>query len=348
MKKLFFFVLVLLLSCDSSETQGTQGTNESNTEWLIPVNEVLDGGPGKDGIPAIDSPNFSSVADVDYLKNDDLVIGVIFNDVAKAYPHAILDWHEIVNDEVSFLDVGLTYCPLTGTGIAWDRNINGSITTFGVSGKLYNTNLIPYDRASDSYWSQMRLDCVNGDLIGDQISTYNVIETSWATWKKAYPNSTVMNTDTGHSRNYDQYPYGDYRTNHSRIIFPVGIDDNRLPAKERVLGLIEGVSKKVYSIELFEDDRVIEDQLDGNDIIIIGSKEANFIVAFDKLNLSNLTYVDNQLPVVAEDLEGNRITLSGEIISGPLMGTQLVAQKAFMGYFFAFGAFYEDIEIYEE
>jgi len=342
MKNIIFVSIFLFLSCSSNEQQSTF------TEWLIPVEEVFDGGPGKDGIPSVDGPKFDNIGDVDFLNDNDLVIGMVYDGIAKAYPHAILDWHEIVNDEISDISFGLTYCPLTGTGIAWDSNINGSKTTFGVSGKLYNTNLIPYDRESDSYWSQMRLDCVNGSLIGAKISTFSVIETTWASWKKAYPLSLVMNTDTGFSRNYNDYPYGDYRTNHSNIIFPLGNDDNRLPAKERVLGFVEGDTKRVYSIELFDNGRVIEDQIDGKEIIVIGSKEDNFIVAFENQNLSNLTYVQDQLPVVAEDEEGNRITLSGEIVSGPLKDVQLETEDAFMGYFFAFGAFYGGIEIFEE
>ena len=333
---------MLFFSCDSDE----QGSN-SDSEWLIPIGEVFDGGPGKDGIPSIDDPNFDAGASVNFLDDDELVIGIVRNGNAKAYPHSILDWHEIVNDGISDIKYGLTYCPLTGTGVAWDRNINGELTTFGVSGKLYNTNLMPYDRASDSYWSQLRLDCVSGELVGSQISTFNVIETSWATWKTAYPNTTVLNTDTGFDRNYNDYPYGDYRTNNSNILFPLSNNDSRLPAKERVLGLIESDTKKVYSIELFENGSVIEDQIDGNNIIVIGSKENNFIVAFKNKGLTNLMYLSDQLPVIAEDSEGNRITLSGEVVSGPLMGSKLEPQNAFMGYFFAFGTFYKDIEIYE-
>lgn len=342
MKKIFFFSALLFLACDSDEQE-----SKILSEWLIPVEEVFDGGPGKDGIPSIDDPNFDNGSSVDFLDDDELVIGMVRNGIAKAYPHSILDWHEIVNDEISDIKYGLTYCPLTGTGVAWDRNINGDLTTFGVSGKLYNTNLIPYDRASDSYWSQMRLDCVQGELVGSQISTFNVIETSWATWKAAYPNTSVLNTDTGFDRNYNDYPYGDYRTNHNNILFPLSIDDDRLPAKERVLGLVESNTKRVYSIELFENGRVIEDIIDGDNIIVIGSKEDNFIVAFKNMGVTDLTYISGQFPVIAEDADGNKITLAGEVTSGPLVGLTLESQKAFMGYFFAFGAFYEDIEIYE-
>ncbi len=342
MKNILFFLAVFLLACGSEETQ-----NNQNSEWLIPISEVFDGGPGKDGIPAVDDPKFDNLSDVDFVADDELVIGMVHDGIAKAYPHTILDWHEIVNDEISDISFGLTYCPLTGTGIAWDRNINGSKTTFGVSGKLYNTNLIPYDRASDSYWSQMRLVCVNGDLIGSKISTFSIIETSWATWKKAYPNTLVLNRDTGFDRNYGEYPYNDYRTNHSNIIFPVSNLDSRLPAKERVLGLVDGDTKKIYSINLFENGRVIEDMIDGNSVLVIGSKEVNFIVAFDNQNFSDLTYVTDQLPIIAEDLDGNRISLTGEVVSGPLAGTMLNSKKGFMGFFFAFGAFYDGIQIFE-
>jgi len=349
MKKLIFFLVVLLLSCQSDDNESNlQPGENTNTEWLIPVGEVFDGGPGKDGIPAVDNPKFDDVDEVDFLSNDDLVIGIVHNGEAKAYPHPILDWHEIVNDAVDDISYGLTYCPLTGTGIAWDRMINGNETTFGVSGKLYNTNLIPYDRATDSYWSQMRLDCVNGDLIGREIATYPVIETTWATWRKAYPGSKILNTDTGYSRDYNDYPYGDYRTNDDRIIFPVAFRDDRLPGKERVLGLVRGEAKRVYSIELFEESRVIEDKINGRDILVIGSKEENFIVAFRANGLTNLTYVSGQLPIIAEDESGNRISLSGVVESGPRKGEQLQMEDSFMGFFFAFGAFFEGIEIFED
>ena len=345
MNRIFFFLsLFLFISCGSEEPLTEQPTVP---EWLIPVEEVFDGGPGKDGIPAVDNPQFDETNEVSFLQDEDLVIGMVRNGVAKAYPHLVLDWHEIVNDELDDAHVALTYCPLTGTGVAWDRNINGNVTTFGVSGKLYNTNLMPYDRESDSYWSQMRLDCVNGALVGSKITTLNVIETTWATWKAAYPDSEILNMDTGFDRNYDQYPYGDYRTNNNRLIFPVGNFDNRLPSKERVLGIVEGTTKKVYSINLFEEDRVIEDVIDGKDIIVIGSKSQNFIVALEKEELNGFSFVKDQLPIIAEDDSGNKITMTGEISEGPLAGTKLTPVKSYMGFFFSFGAFHEDVEIYE-
>ncbi len=333
------FLILLALGC--SRNGDTQG------EWSIPSDEVLDGGPGKDGIPSIDNPNFISISEVDFLSDDDLVIGMVIDGQAKAYPHPILDWHEIINDELGSHKVAMTYCPLTGTGVPWDRVVNGAETTFGVSGKLYNTNLLPFDRETESYWSQIRLDCVNGALRGETAEVFASIETTWATWKQAYPQSLVVSTDTGFSRNYQNYPYGDYRTNDNNIIFPVSITDERLPAKERVLGLLTPSENKVYSIELFEEDRVIYDRVGGADYAIIGSKDHNYIVAIANSSGAVWSAVNGQLPVIAEDNEGNRLTLSGLIDSGPQEGVQLEQPTAFIGYFFSFGAFYEGIGIYE-
>ena len=339
MKNLILLVLLALFGCSKDDDRST------STEWLIPSDEVLDGGPGKDGIPSVDNPVFDIATDITYLNDNDLVVGVVYNGVAKAYPHRILDWHEIVNDDLSGFNYALTYCPLTGTGIAWNRDINGSTTTFGVSGKLYNTNLMPYDRATDSYWSQIRLDCVNGEIINTEIETLPVIETTWATWKAAYPNSLVMNLSTGFSRNYGNYPYGDYRTNHSNIIFPVTPMDDRLPAKERTLLVITENIQRVYSIELFGDGRVIEDNIDGKDIVVIGSKTDNYIVAYEKSTLSQINFAPDQLPIIATAQNGNTITLDGSV-SGPFQETQLTAMNSFIGYYFSLAAFY-DVEIYE-
>ena len=347
MKKLIFLIFVLsVTACDKDET------STNSADWAIPADEVFDGGPGKDGIPSVDSPDFSSSESIDddgFMDDDDLIIGVFRNGlVGKGYPHPILDWHEIVNDNIGDLNFALTYCPLTGTGVSWNRDINGKTTTFGVSGKLYNTNLMPYDRETDSYWSQLRLDCINGELLNTRIETTQIIETTWATWKKAFPNAVVMNTATGFNRNYNSYPYGDYRTNHNNIIFPVSNMDDRLLAKERVLGVILDNAEKVYSIELFETDRVIFDNIDGIDNVVIGSKADNFIVAFEDPKMDNLRFVADQLPVIAEDDNGNKITLSGKVVEGPSQGIDLVPLNSFMGYFFAFGTFYEDMEVFTE
>lgn len=356
MRLVYYISFALLLSqfsCSDDPTVNPSGNPDDardsiTADWLIPVDEVFDGGPGKDGIPSIDSPNFSDISDIDFMDDNDLVIGIVHNGEVRAYPHPVLDWHEIVNDEIGDMKVALTYCPLTGTGIAWNRVVDGRETTFGVSGKLYNSNLMPYDRASDSYWSQLRLESVYGDIIGTRAETIPIIETSWSTWKEMYPDSKVLNSETGFTRNYMRYPYGDYRTNHSNIIFPLNPSDNRLPSKERLLGVITDDASKAYSINLFNQDRLIIDEVNGIEYMIAGSKGDNYIVAYSTVGLGELTFVANDPFVIAQDNNGNRIAIDGRIIDGPLSGTQLTAPNAFMGYWMAFGAFYSGIDLYED
>jgi hypothetical protein len=337
MRLYILLLLGLLISCSD---------DINNQVWIIPSDQVFDGGVGKDGIPSVDNPVFEQTQANTYLNPNDLVIGVVHNGQAKAYPHRILDWHEIVNDQIDDRAFALTYCPLTGTGVAWNREIEGEITTFGVSGKLYNTNLIPYDRKTDSYWSQMRLDCVQGELIETVIETFPIIETTWETWKAAYPSSTVMTLDTGFSRDYNDYPYDDYRTNHNRIFFPVEPSDSRLPAKERVLAVLTSLGNKVYSIESFEEDEVITDLVGETEVLVFGSKESNFVLAYENIGLQNVRISDVNL-AIAEDDNGNIINMDGTIIAGPLAGTQLVQAKSILGYYFSLAAFYPEISIYE-
>ena len=151
-------ILALITSCNSSDNvnapaTGTGSGNNSpgpgsgDPSWLIPNNQVFDGGPGKDGIPALVNPPMFDASQAIYLSDNDLVIGYKVGNDARAYPHKILDWHEIINDDINGKPVAIIYCPLTGTAIAWSRFIEGSVSTFGVSGLLYNTNLMPYDRA---------------------------------------------------------------------------------------------------------------------------------------------------------------------------------------------------------
>ena len=348
MKSIYLYLIIGLgLATFTACSDDDSFETTPNGEWLIPIGQVFDGGPGKDGIPSVDDPSFASVESSSFLDPSNLVVGIVNNGSAKAYAHRILDWHEIVNDDLEGINYALTYCPLTGTAVAWDREINNTITTFGVSGKLYNTNLMPYDRATDSYWSQMRLDCVTGDLIDTRINTFPVIETTWETWQEMYPDSEIMTRETGFDRNYNAYPYGDYRTNNNNIIFPVSSLDNRLPAKDRVLAVLTDSRKKVYPIEEFGDGLAVMEGFGADEVIVLGSDSRNFLVAYKNSGLENVTFFDGPGPIVAEDSNGNKISISGEVVEGPLAGTQLAAVESILGYYFSLAAFYPDMEIME-
>ncbi|MEM7367326.1 MAG: DUF3179 domain-containing (seleno)protein [Bacteroidota bacterium] len=224
--------------------------------WLLPLSHVF-AGTAKDAIPSIDSPQYEEFRPREYLdtpyylQEQDLIIGIKIHDHYLAYPHAILNWHEVVNDQIGELPFSLLYCPLTGTGMAWDRRIDGGITTFGVSGLLHNNNLMPYDRQTESYWSQMRGDCVNGRLTGMKAQHLSVVETSWDTWQQMFPTPTVLSRQTGSNRAYTDYPYGDFRTNHDLLPYPLSFDDTRLNRKERVHGIIVDGQAKVYRFSDF-------------------------------------------------------------------------------------------------
>ncbi len=344
---LYLSGLLLILGMGCKKDDPTDG------EWLIPSEEVRDGGPGKDGIPAISNPEFAKTTEINFLQDNDLVIGIKHNGTIRAYPHPILDWHEIVNDKIEDLTFAITYCPLTGTGIGWNRRLNGRETTFGVSGLLYNSNLIPYDRATDSNWSQMRLDCVNGELMGKRISMVQIVETSWANWKARYPDTEVMTTETGHDRDYDRYPYGSYRTN-SQLIFPIDIQDDRLPLKERVLGIIRNGKAKVYRFSDFAEsgNQVIQDEFEGQQIVIVGNRTDNFLLAFGReladgtlLEFSSANDTEKSEAILV-DQEGNYWDIFGEAIEGPRSGEVLPITESYIGYWFSWGAFYPNAEIY--
>ena len=354
-----FGLILLAISLAFTVTAcDTTGSSIEDGDWLIPESEIRDGGPGRDGIPSIDDPKFAPVDEIDFIVGDRLVVGVKNGDDVKAYPHQILDWHEIVNDEVGGTPFALTYCPLTGTGIGWHREINGSVTEFGVSGLLFRNNLIPFDRNTDSEWSQMQLRGVSGELSGTNIERVDVIETNWSTWKEMYPDSEVLTTETGFSRNYQGFAYGSSYLNNSTTLFPVKNEDNRLHEKERVHGIIanepatEESAVKVYVIsEMDQGVDVIEDTFQGIDHVVVGSSSLNIAASFERTidgTLLNFQPVEDALPVVMEDQEGNRWDIFGNAVSGPREGQQLKPTRSYTGYWFAWADFFPGLEIYEQ
>jgi hypothetical protein len=358
--KFFYFALIYIvfIACSTggnnvnpSLNNDNNNTNSgsTNNDWLIPVSEVKDGGPGKDGIPSIDDPKFLDVNDTNtnFLIEDDLVIGIIVGNEARAYPHLILDWHEIVNDEFASNGITISYCPLTGTAFGWESITNGTNSQFGVSGLLYNANLILYDRNTNSRWSQLRLQCVNGELIGNEPKLKQVIETNWATWKKLYPNSKVLSLDTGFSRNYNVYPYGDYKSDNEYFIFEASPKNDALPNKERVFALINGENSKVYQFSKFIGGNAIKQTFNGIDYLVVGNDK--LITAFEldanTVNL-NFSYAFNDSEVFFSDNEGNSWSVFGKALSGSRVGEQLKMAKSVVSYWFAIAAFYPDPEIY--
>ena len=197
------------------------------------------GGPGKDGIPSIDDPRFWSAAEGDrFLDDGDIVMGVYRNGEARAYPQRILVWHEIVNDTVGGDNLAVTYCPLTGTGMGFKRGE----TELGVSGRLVNSNMIMYDRESDSYWPQIPALAVHGPRKGQGLEEFRVFWTTWENWQDRHPETEVLSRRTGHARNYRRDPYGGYNPldgyyeERSRPIMPTLEQSGHYPPKHKIFG----------------------------------------------------------------------------------------------------------------
>lgn len=350
---LLFLAIIFPLSCSDKVTSSNNDDldNDSLPAWLIPVEQVFDGGPGKDGIPALVFPEVVNQSKITFMADDELITAILIGDSVRGYPHQIMDYHEIVNDSMNDISYAVTYCPLTGSAIGWNRTINGTTTTFGVSGLLYQNNLIPYDRQTGSNWSQMGLKCVNGSLRGEEPEIIPVIETSWGTFKKLFPEAGVVSRNTGHSRNYDRYPYGDYRTNDGYLLFPVEFEDDRVPAKWRVLGVITPHASRVYPIDFFAaGTSVMNETYDGLKYVVVASLPLNLTVAFSR-KLANGTILEfsvlnDQLPAILRDNEGSVWDVWGRAISGPRTGTKLAPVTAHYAYWFAWVEFHPGPALY--
>lgn len=218
----------------------------------IPLDEILSGGPSKDGIPAIDQPRFvpASKASRTFLKDKDRVIALVVNGKKKVYPLKILNWHEIVNDRIGGRNVVVTFCPLCGTGMVFAANVAGRHLKFGVSGLLYRSDVLLYDRQTESLWSQIKQEAVTGKLMGTRLQLIPSTQTTWGAWKKLHPDTLVLSTRTGYVRNYDRDPYKGYATSR-QVFFPVGKMNRRYHPKEQVIGVeFEGLAKAYPFSEL--------------------------------------------------------------------------------------------------
>ncbi|MEN8129423.1 MAG: DUF3179 domain-containing protein [Pseudomonadota bacterium] len=249
---------------------------------LIAADEVLPGGPPRDGIPAIDRPRFVSAATADFLREENRVLGVVRNGVKKAYPISIMNWHEIVNDRFGNEAIAVTYCPLCGTGMAFLAEAAGIPLTFGVSGLLYNSDMLLYDRQTQSLWSQIAAQAISGTHKGHRLAAIPVSHTTWSDWRQRHPDTLVLSQDTGFTRDYHRSPYAGYETSRE-LFFPVKFRARGYHPKERVLGLGIGGRHKAYPFaELSKTTGTVRDRVAGKDIEIRFDAEHQTATAVDE------------------------------------------------------------------
>ena len=260
MKRLLLISLFLYIQISCGQSK--KGFDLENS--IIPVAEIKDGGPPKDGIPSIDEPVFFKAGKAS-LRAGDRVLGVYENGVAKAYPIKILNYHEIVNDEFNGKPVVVTYCPLCGSGIAFDAEIDGEHLDFGVSGLLYNSDVLLYDRQTESLWSQLEYKAISGPMAGKELEVLNTANTTWKNWREKHPETLVLSENTGFKRDYSRDPYPGYEDS-STLFFPVSSQNDEFHPKEMVIGIeINGIAKAYPFSELEKaGKKSIKDQVNGN------------------------------------------------------------------------------------
>jgi len=253
-----------------------------NTDGLmLPNEEILNGGVPKDGIPALTNPNFISAAEATFMKPADRLAGVVFEGQARAYPLKIMDMHEVVNDKIGNISFAITYCPLCDSLAVYNRIGAGGELEFGVSGFLYNSNVLLYDRSgssgNDGLWSQMMSQGVAGPRVKEKLNTMPVELTTWEDWKQRHPKTQVLSVNTGHPRDYSRRAYAPYFADEMTLMFEVNKHDNRLPNKTPVLGVWVGDKMRAYPVAAFKhltEPQELEQELAGKKFTLVYNPQA--------------------------------------------------------------------------
>ena len=356
-------------SSDASQRQ-PQGDDFLNV-GSFPFSEIRSGGPSKDEIPALTDPVFVAPnhGAARYLNEDDTVLGLVVNGEARAYPHSIFWHHEIVNDVIGGLPVVVTYCPLTGTGMAFDGTGGaGSRFTAGVTGLLFNSNLILYDRRDgETIYPQMTSRGISGPRAGTDLRLLPVVETTWRCWKKLYPGTLVLGSDTGvySVGTYLQYPYllegRDYRTDPDWLfesLFP-RLRDNplaaRFGAKKMALGVRIGQTPKAYLFSNLAEEAVVNDVVGGSPLVVVWYGKERLAIPYSRnvngrvLSFDRAASLDAAFPFLLKDRETGTIwNLRGEAVEGPLLikGNRLAQIPAHNTFWFAWATFWRATNIY--
>ena len=334
------------------------------SKHTIPYSEILSGGPPKDGIPAIDNPKFVSVAEANaWLKPEEPVIAVVVGETAKAYPLQILTWHEIVNDTVDDLPLTITFCPLCNTGIAFEREFNNMTLDFGTTGRLRFSNLIMYDRQTETWWQQATGEGIAGDLAGEQLVLYPASMLGWQEFKTTYSSGLVLSQDTGFDRPYGKNPYVGYDDINSSPFLFIGPDTpDDLPAMARVLTIEFGEEAAGYPYDALQDVHVVNDNVGGTDVVIFwapgtsSALDASTIAEGRDVGSANAfkSEVDSETLTFAWDGEkivdeqtGSEWTVSGLAVVGAMEGTQLEPVVAINHFWFSWAAFKPETRIYQ-
>ena len=341
----------------------TRGWRTDFSRHTVAFDEILSGGVGRDGIPPIDNPRFETIADAESVMNAlEPVVTLKINGEAKAYPLAILTWHEVLNDVVGGVPVTVTFCPLCNTAIAFERTIEGRVFDFGVSGNLRNSDLIMWDRQTQTWWQQLTGEGIIGELAGHKLKFIPASIISWSDFKAANPDSLVLSRQTGFSRPYGNNPYSGYdRVDRPPFLFD-GEDDDRLLPKERVAAVQIGDVSVAFPFPVLETEQVVNYPVNGTDVVvffkpgtvsaldralIIDSRDVGSTGVFDALLDGQILTFRSDDGRFVDDQTGSVWNILGEAVEGELAGKSLTPIVHGNHFWFAWGAFNPDTLIYK-
>ncbi len=351
----------------ADEAPPTGALHEFKTDFSkhsVPYKEIFSGGPPKDGIPAIDAPQFMRVTEADkWLKPVEPVILVQVDEDARAYPLQILIWHEIVNDTVGGMPLVVSFCPLCNTAIAFERTVGGQVLDFGTTGRLHYSNLIMYDRQTETWWQQATGEAIAGELTGTQLVYRPAAIIAWSEFKTAYPNGQVLSRETGYHRNYGSNPYVGYDdVNASPFLYTGPPMPGALPAVARVLTVDLKGEAVAYPYQVLQQVGVINDTVGGTDIVVFwapgtasaldaasiaSGRDVGSANAYTRrLNDQTLTFTYAGSRILDQET-GSEWNVLGQAISGKLAGQQLKPVVAINYFWFSWAAFKPQTRIYQ-
>lgn len=305
----------------------------------VPLSEIRSGGPPPDGIPPIDDPVFEDVeAAGEWLTEQDPVLVVDRDGDTRAYPLAIMTFHEIVNDEVGGEPLVVTYCPLCNSGLVFERTVDGEVLDFGTSGRLWNSNLVMYDRSSRSLWSQFTGEAIVGERLGTMLTQVPIQIVAFSDFAAQWPDGQVLSRETGHSRPYGNNPYAGYDSGESPFLFS-GETGGPLPQMARVVTTGDDAHPVAYPLDTLQQERVVTDTVDGEPVVVLWAPGT--ASALDAADISeakdigatgvfrpiadgdDLTLVPDGDKQFRDDETRSTWTVLGTAVDGPLEGTQL-------------------------
>jgi hypothetical protein len=327
----------------------------------VPLSEFQSGGPPRDGIPPIDEPKPTSQADADeWLSEREPVLTVEVGDQVRAYPIQILVWHEIVNDTLGGRPIAVTYCPLCNSSLVFDRHVGDRTLTFGTTGNLRRSDLVMWDRQTESWWQQLSAEAVVGELTGTRLEVLPSQTLSWADFRRIHPGGDVLSRDTGVERDYGRNPYAGYDQPDSEPFLFDGETDDRLPPKERVVAIFAEDETVVVPFSRLVREPVVETEAGRRPVVVFykrgvvspldapvieGSRDVGTAAAFEPRAGGRRLSFERRDSGFVDRETGSRWDIAGRAVAGELAGERLEPVRHDQQFWFALAAFVTDARI---